>query len=101
MNGGFIHMRHDREARLFAYEAKKVFKDVELEPQLQPLNGEQFRYKSANISPGARSDVRIRGFWRRQRNAFFDFKVFYPFARSYLAKSPEALYTQAANVKKR
>jgi len=38
--GGFIHMRHDEVSRLFASEAKKVFRDVEVEPPLQVLNGE-------------------------------------------------------------
>ena len=30
--GGFIHMRHDEQVRLFASLAGKVFKDVEVEP---------------------------------------------------------------------
>jgi len=99
--GGFIHMRHDDECRLFAYEARKVFNDVEVEPHLQPTNGEIFHYKSANKKLDARSDVRIRGFWSRKRNTFFDFKVFYPFARSYRSQTPSKLYKLAANTKRR
>jgi len=74
---------------------------VEVEPHLQPLSGEKMRYNSANVKPEARSDVRIRGFWTRQQNAFFDFKVIYPFASSYLSKTPAALYRHAALAKKR
>jgi len=55
-------MRHDDEVRLFAHEAKKVFNDAEVEPPLQSLDGENFRYKTANKKHDARSDVRIRGF---------------------------------------
>merc|ERR1712228_216601 len=66
--GGFIHMRHDDESRLFAYEARKVFNDVEMEPHLQAIEGEKFKYISANKKHDARSDVRERGFWSRQRN---------------------------------
>jgi len=94
-------VRHDEENRLFAYQAKKVFRDVEVEPMLQELNGEVMDYKSANILPEARSDIRIRGFWTRKENAFFDFRIFYPFASSYLSKSPEALYQSVAKTKKR
>ena len=98
---GFIHMRHDNVSRLFAFQAKKSFRDVEVEPHLQPLSGEKMRYNSANIKSEARSDVRIRGFWTRQQNAFFDFKVIYPFASSYLSKTPAALYRTAVLAKKR
>jgi len=81
--GGFIHMRHDDENRIFAYQAKQVFKDVEVEPSLQRLSGEEFKYKSANLNPEARSDTRIRGFWTKRQHAFFDF------TRSHRAMSPK------------
>ena len=84
---GFIHMRHDNVSRLFAFQAKKSFRDVEVEPHLQPLSGEKMRYNSANIKSEARSDVRIRGFWTRQQNAFFDFLRFYTL--SHLATCPK------------
>ena len=48
------------------------FEDVEKEPELQPLSGESFKYKSANTDEEARSDLRILGFWSRQRREFFD-----------------------------
>ena len=94
-------MRHDGAGELFAQEAKRAFRDVELEPPLVPLSGEEMKYKSANLADNARSDIRVRCFWTNMRNAFFDVKVFYPFAQSYLNKSPETLYKEAAGMKKR
>ena len=55
---------------------------VEIEPQLQPLTGEVFDYKSANKEDEARSDIKCYGFWSNMRQAYFDVKVVSPFARS-------------------
>ena len=99
--GGFIHMRHDDCAKMFAGVTKEVFNGVEYEPPLIPLSGEQMRLKSANIQDGARSDVRVRGFWGQRRNAFFDFTVFYPFASSHCNKNISQLYKNAEKKKKR
>ena len=49
----------------------------------------------------ARSDVRVRGFFVEQQNAFFDFRVFYPFASSHNTKSPAQLFKKIASDKKR
>ena len=37
---GFIHLRHDEEKRLFAYQGKNVFRHIDVEPLFLPLNGE-------------------------------------------------------------
>ena len=81
-------MRHDKVKNLFARQAKQCFRDVEVEPALQPLNGERFEYRSANTKPDARSDVRMKGFWMNHQNAFFDTRIFYRFASSYLSGTP-------------
>ena len=95
-------MRHDDPKHLFENICKKVFRDVEDEPKLQALTGEKLnKYKSANKDQNARSDVRVRSFWTSQQNAFFDFKVVYPFASSYLDKNPAALYEACAQDKVR
>ena len=99
--GGFIVHRHNEFERLWAVECKKVFNDVELEPQLQPLEGEVFEYRSAVVADDARSDVRVRGFWGNWRNALFDFAVFYPFASSYFSKSLASTYRARSRAKKR
>jgi hypothetical protein len=46
---------------MFAGVTKEVFNDVEYEPPLIPLSGEQMRLKSANIQDGARSDILVMG----------------------------------------
>ena len=47
---------------------------------LQELDVEKLKYASANRADDARADVRVRGFWGNLKNAFFIFRVFYPFA---------------------
>ena len=49
--------------------AQSIYKDVVMEPQLQQLSGESFKYKSANKDEEARSDLQIPGFWFQQRRA--------------------------------
>ena len=57
---GFIHMRHNDPTTFLAQCMKEVHQDVELEPPLQPLNGETFRHLTANTEPDARADIRVR-----------------------------------------
>ena len=99
--GGFIHMRHDGPKNLWAKWCGDGFRDTEVEPLLEPLSGEVFVYKSAKIEEEARSDVRVRGFWGNYRNAFFEFRVFYPHAKSYKSIKPQALYKEIARTRRR
>lgn len=55
-------MRHYNVKKFFAYQAKQCFWDVELEITLQPLSVEVFDYKTDNVKPDARSDIRVRSF---------------------------------------
>ena len=48
-----------------------VCNDVEIEPALQDVRGEILNTGS-NTSQDARLDVHARGFWERQRSAFFN-----------------------------
>ena len=57
--------------------------------------------KSANKQEEARVDIRVKGFWKRQQNAFFDVKVFRPNASSYRNTEIPAFYRQQENAKKR
>ena len=59
------------------------------------------KYETANTSSDARSDVRVRGFWGNKRNAFFDFRVFYPFASYYFSSSLSSVYVSCSKAKKR
>ena len=97
--GGFVHMRHDESKNLFASLARQVYKDVEVEPPLVPLSGEELN-QGANLRDDARSDVKVRGFWSNQRDAFFEFRVSYPFAATYQNQKPRKLCTHLANTRK-
>jgi hypothetical protein len=99
--GGFIHMRHDEIRDMLATEMRKNYKDVETEPRLASLTGESLYPRSANTRDDARSDIRARGFWCRQQNAFFDIRVFYPHASSYLHRSLPSLFQSMEKRKKR
>jgi hypothetical protein len=100
--GGFILMRASAPQKLFAELCKKAgYRDVALEPRLEPLSGEVLRYRSAIREDEAKSDIRVNGFFDKKRNAFFEFRVFNPNARSYLSKSPESLYHRIAKVRER
>src|SRR6056300_1738638 len=86
---------------LFGRLASHVFKDVEIEPHLDSLSGEKFKLKSANRNQDARSDVRIRGFWGNKKDAFFEFRVFYPFVSSLANKTVDASFSLMSKARKR
>ena len=60
----------------------EVVRDVETEPRLLPLDGESLTGATANRATEARLDIRARGFWTRQQDAFFDVRVTHPKASS-------------------
>jgi hypothetical protein len=76
-------------------------RDVMLEPDLLPVDGEAFELKTANKQDDARSDIRAEGFWGKKRRAFFDVMVFTPFARSYSTRSLKAIYAEHEGRKNR
>ena len=63
--------------------------------------GESFRFRTANTDSDARADIRVRGFWTQGSNAFFDTRVFYPYARSHRSKSLKSLFQKMEDDKKR
>jgi hypothetical protein len=99
--GGFINMRHDAIRNLLAAEMREVLRDVQLEPPLTPLTGEEILPASANREHDARVDIRARGFWAEQQSAYFDVRVFYPHAPSYLPRSLCGLCKSFEEEKKR
>ena len=64
LKGGFIHQRHDTVRDKFGKLLNEVCNDVEIEPPLLPLTGENLAQNS-NKSEEARLDVSARGFWQR------------------------------------
>ena len=76
--GRLITQRHMNELRdLEAEMLRMVCNDVEVEPVLQEVTGETLNH-GANKAPDARLDIHARGFWERQRSAFFDVRVCHP-----------------------
>jgi hypothetical protein len=99
--GGFINRRHDKVRDLLVGEMREVLHDVQSEPTLTPLTGEGLLPNSANKDDDARVDIRARGFWADQQSAFFDVRVFYPHAPSYLSRSISGLCESMEKEKKR
>ena len=99
--GGYVSMRHNKLRDLTA-ELLTVAgcKDVKIEPQLLPLNGEQLP-SGSNTSELAQLDVSARGVWAPLDRAFFDVRVFHPQAQSNASKSISAMYSTHENLKKR
>ena len=98
--GGYIHQRHDELRNLFATLGENISNDVEIEPHLQPLSGEVLP-RSTNTSEEARLDLSIRGFWQRGQRAFFDVRVFNPFAPFYRCQKLENAFSHNEKEKKR
>ena len=98
--GGLRIIQHNEVRDTIAQFMREAgLKAVELEPQLQPLDGEAFDYKSANKDDEARSDIKCCGFWSNLRQAYFDVKVVSPFARSNAHLDPAQLYKNAERAK--
>ena len=76
-----------------------VCNDVEVELVLQEVTGETLNH-GANKAPDARLDIHARGFWERQRSAFFDVRVCHPNADSYRDLTPKQIYKKHENEKK-
>ena len=98
--GGFPSIRHNEVRDLTATLLTEVCHNVSIEPDLQPLTGEQLSLATSNRAEGARLDVAANGFWGgRYERALFDVKVFNPYA--YRHTPLPALYRQQENMKKR
>ncbi len=98
--GGYIHRRHDRLRDLFAKFLEDVAYDVHTEPGLQVLTGEVLP-EGTNTKDDARSDIAVRGFWQAYALAFFDIKVFNPFAKAHISRSLKAVFKSNEEGKKR
>ena len=91
--GGYIGHRHDQLRDLTASLLQEVCLNVVTEPPLQALQGEELG-RAANSDDSARLDIRATGFWNNAQDAFFDVRVFYPFASSYQNSRLQTLYKQ-------
>ena len=98
--GGYIIIRHNHVRDFLANQLSQVYKDVEVEPQLQPLQGETFTRQGTLAGDQARPDIRARGFYRDGQNAFFDIKVMNPNAASYRDTPTKKVYERAEQAKR-
>ena len=97
--GGFPSIRHNELRDITAGFLTEVCHNVGIEPPLQP---EQLILRSANREDGARLDIAVDDFWGRDRNrAFFDIRVFSPFAQSYRNTTLSQCYKKNEQEKKR
>ena len=70
------------------------------EPALFPLTGEDLP-RSANSSDEARVDIAARGFWQRCEKAFFDVRVFNPYASTHRRQTLNSCFNVNEREKKR
>ena len=98
--GGFTTQRNNELRDLEAELLRMVRNGVETEPVLQDLTGEELN-RGANTVPDVRLDIVARGFWERQRSAFFDVRVCHPNADSYRDWDPDQIFRQHETEKKR
>ena len=76
--GGYPSAKHNELRDLLAAALGEVVSDVELEPRLLPLTDESLPFRTCNWDAEARVDIRARGFWTCQQEAFFDVRVTHP-----------------------
>jgi hypothetical protein len=104
--GAFRDIRHNEVRDEVAKSLKKIFRDVESEPVLQVVPEDLKMYlkngsRSAIVDDEARSDIRVKGLWVKERNAFLDIRIFNPNAFSYRNQSIDATYRRHELEKKR
>ena len=84
-------MRHDEIRDTFAASMKEVCFDVEIEPKLQPLEGESFVHKTTSTEDEARIDIKANGLWDpRFCRIFIDVEFFDPLVKSCLKEINDA-----------
>ena len=72
---GFVAQRHDGVRNLLTSLIGKVCTNVEVEPQLQPLDNERFNLRSAVTSPEARLDFKTGELLVSWSYSIFDVRV--------------------------
>ena len=99
--GGYPSIRHNEIRDLTAHLLTEICSGVAIEPTLQPLSSEQLTRATANTQDGARLDIVANGFWGgTYERAFFDVRVFNPFAPSNRHPQMATAYRHHENLKK-
>ena len=89
-HGGHTIFRHDRIKHTNAEFMRQVCHDVQVEPELIPV--ESSDYVGGNTSEKARLDISARGLFGPFQKTFFDVRVFHPNAPSYKSREISQLY---------
>ena len=93
-------MRHNELRDFSADLLNDVCHDVEIEPHLQPLQGETFALKSTTTDDDARLDIRANGLWESRFNkTYFNVKIFNPLPKSCPESSSETYKYHESNKK--
>ena len=79
---------------------RMVCNEMEVQPVLQEVIGETLNH-GANKATNVHLNIHARGFWERQRSAFFDVLVCHPNADSYRDWTPKQINNKHENEKKR
>ena len=94
-------MRHNEIRDTFAKLMNEVCHDVQIEPQLQTLQGDSIESTTTCTDDEARLDIKANGFWgQRFERTFFDVKIFNPLAKS-CPKNITKAYKYHEEIKKR
>ena len=92
--GGFVAQRHVGVCNLLTSLIDKVCTNVEVEPQLQPLDNERFNLRSAVTSQEARLDFKAGGFWSRGVTALFDVRVTHVNSKCNQGKATSTIFKE-------
>ena len=90
--GGFVTLRHNELRDITVKLLDEVCKDVQVEPMLNKLTGEEFKLRTANFQDEARLDISANGFWVKCQKTFVDIRVFDPNAARYTNQSLKQCY---------
>ena len=74
--GGLPTLRHNEVRDITAEMIKEVCTNVEIEPRLRPLDGENLQLRTTNREDEVRLDIRATGYWSGGQEAFFDIHFF-------------------------
>ncbi len=98
--GGYAIFRHNIVRDTIAEILKEICKDVNIEPELIPIDSDFNINPSENNAEKARLDVSSVGLWSPLERNFMDIRVFHPNAPSYQSKAIQSLYKDHERQKK-
>ena len=99
--GGFVSVQTRWCSQPTYLMIGKAYTNVEVEPQLQPLDNERFNLRCAVTSPEARRDLKAGGFWSREITVSFDVRVTHVNSKSNQGKATPTIFKEQEEEKKR